>query len=277
MADRPKTRIALLLADVDGTVVTKDKVLTDRAIRAVAALEQAGVKFAITSGRPPRGMAMLIEPLKITTPIAGFNGGAMVNPDLSVVEEKTLPPDVARKAVKMIKDLGLDAWLYTAKDWFITAKAAPHVEREAWTVKFEAKVVDAFAESDLDQAVKIVGVSDDLKLVEKAEKAMQDALGDSVSAARSQPYYLDVTHPKANKGEVVETLSKTLGIPKDQIATIGDMPNDVKMFKKSGFSIAMGNASDEVKHEADAVTAGYDDEGFAKAIENFLLDAKKTS
>ena len=274
MADRPKTKIALLLADVDGTVVTKDKVLTDRAKKAVAALEQAGVKFAVTSGRPPRGMAMLIEPLKITTPIAGFNGGAMVNPDLSVVEEKTLPPDVARKAVKMIKDQGLDAWLYTAKDWFVTAKAAPHVDREAWTVKFDPKVVDAFADSDLDQAVKIVGVSDDLKLVEKAEKEMQDALGDSVSAARSQPYYLDVTHPKANKGEVVETLSKTLGIPKDQIATIGDMPNDVKMFKKSGFSIAMGNASDEVKHEADAVTAGYDDEGFAKAIENFLLDTK---
>ena len=277
MADRPKTRIALLLADVDGTVVTKDKVLTDRAKKAVAALEQAGVKFAITSGRPPRGMAMLIEPLHITTPIAGFNGGAMVNPDLSVVEEKTLSPDVARKAVKMIKDQRLDAWLYTAKDWLVTDKAAPHVEREAWTVKFEPKVVDAFADSDLDQAVKIVGVSDDLKLVEKAEKAVQDALGDSVSAARSQPYYLDVTHPQANKGDVVETLSKTLGIPKDQIATIGDMPNDVKMFKKSGFSIAMGNASDEVKREADAVTAGYDDEGFAKAIENFLLDTKNPS
>ena len=277
MADRPKTKIALLLADVDGTVVTKDKVLTDRAKKAVAALEQSGIKFAITSGRPPRGMAMLIEPLHITTPIAGFNGGAMVNPDLSVVEEKTLPPDVARKAVKMIKDQGLDAWLYTAKDWFITDKAAPHVDREAWTVKFDAKVVDAFAEGDLDKAVKIVGVSDDLKLVEKAEKAVQDALGDTVSAARSQPYYLDVTHPQANKGDVVETLSKTLGIPKDQIATIGDMPNDVKMFKKSGFSIAMGNASDEVKHEADAVTAGYDDEGFAKAIETFLLDTNKPS
>ncbi len=277
MADRPKTKIELLLADVDGTVVTKDKVLTDRAIKAVAALAQAGVKFAITSGRPPRGMAMLIAPLKITTPIAGFNGGAMVNPDLSVVEEKTLPPDVARSAVKMIKEQGLDAWLYTAKDWFVTDKAAPHVEREAWTVKFEPKVVDAFADADLDGAVKIVGVSDDVKLVESAEKAVQDALGDSVSAARSQAYYLDVTHPKANKGEVVETLSKTLGIPRDQIATIGDMPNDVKMFKKSGFSIAMGNASDEVKHEADAVTAGYDDEGFAKAIENFLLDVKKPS
>ncbi len=275
MADRPKGKISLLLADVDGTLVTKDKVLTERAIAAVAALEKAGIKFAVTSGRPPRGMAMLIEPLKISTPIAGFNGGAMVNPDLSVVDEKTLPPDVARHALSMIRDLGLDAWLYTAKDWFITDKAAPHVEREAWTVKFEPVVVDRFADRDLDKAVKIVGVSDDLKLVEESEKKLQGALGETVSAARSQPYYLDVTHPHANKGDVVETLSKTLGIPREQIATIGDMPNDVNMFKKGGYSIAMGNASDAVKSQASAVTDGYEDEGFAKAIENLLLDPSK--
>ena len=271
MSDRPQGKISLLLADVDGTVVTKDKVLTDRAIKAVAALEKAGIKFAVTSGRPPRGMAMLIEPLHITTMIAGFNGGAMVKPDLSVIEEKTLPPDVTREAIRIIKDHGLDAWLYTAKDWFITKKDAPHVDREAWTVKFDAKVVDSFSDENLDRATKVVGVSDDLKAVEKAEKDMQAALGTRASAARSQPYYLDVTHPQANKGDVVEALAKELKIPTSEIATIGDMPNDVNMFKRSGFSIAMGNASDEVKAQASAVTAGYDDEGFAKAIENFLL------
>ena len=121
--------------------------------------------------------------------------------------------------------------------------------------------------------MKIVGVSDDRPLVERCEKDVQDAFGDTVSAARSQPYYLDVTHPQANKGVVVETLSKMLAIPADEIATIGDMPNDVLMFRKSGFSIAMGNASDEVKQQASAVTDSYNDEGFAKAIENFLLGA----
>ena len=275
MADRPKGKISLLLADVDGTVVTKDKVLTERAIKAVADLEKAGIRFAVTSGRPPRGMAMLIEPLHITTMVAGFNGGAMVKPDLSVIEEKTLPPDVARKAIALIRDHNLDAWLYTAEDWFITTAGAPHVEREAWTVKFEPKVVASFADADLDRAVKVVGVSDDLAAVEKAEKDVQAALGDTVSAARSQPYYLDVTHPHANKGDVVEALSKALGIPTAEIATIGDMPNDVNMFKRSGFSIAMGNASDAVKAQASAVTAGFDDEGFAKAIEIYLLPDRK--
>ena len=274
MSERPKGKISLLLADVDGTVVTKDKVLTDRAVRAVAALRQAGIAFAVTSGRPPRGMAMLVEPLHITTMIAGFNGGAMVNPDLSVVEEKTLPPDVTREAMRVIADHGLDAWLYTAESWFVTAKDAPHVDREAWTVKFDPVVVKTFADADLDRATKVVGVSDDLALVEKAERDMQAALGDRASAARSQPYYLDVTHPHANKGDVVEALAKAMKIPASEIATIGDMPNDVNMFRRSGFSIAMGNASDAVKAEASAVTAGYDDEGFAKAIEDFLLPPK---
>ena len=272
MAEKPRGRISLLLADVDGTLVTKDKVLTERAVAAVAALERSGIRFAVTSGRPPRGMAMLIAPLHLTTVLAGFNGGAMVRPDLSVVEEKVLSPEVARKAIALIRDHGLDAWLYTAKDWFITKAGAPHVEREAWTVKFEPVVVADFDDADLDRAVKVVGVSDDLAAVEKAEKDVQAALGDGASAARSQPYYLDVTHPHANKGDVVDTLSKTLGIPTAEIATIGDMPNDVNMFKRSGFSIAMGNASDAVKAQASAVTAGFDDEGFAKAVETFLLD-----
>jgi hydroxymethylpyrimidine pyrophosphatase-like HAD family hydrolase len=124
----------------------------------------------------------------------------------------------------------------------------------------------------LADTVKIVGVSDDLDRVAACEKMAQEKLGQRASAARSQPYYLDVTHPQANKGAVVLTLSKLLNIPTEQIATIGDMPNDVLMFRKSGFSIAMGNASDEVKSQATAVTDSNQNEGFAKAVRKFILN-----
>jgi Cof subfamily protein (haloacid dehalogenase superfamily) len=272
MTDAPKN-IAVLLADVDGTLVTEQKVLTERAIKAVKALKDHGIAFAVTSGRPPRGMSMLIQPLGLETPIAGFNGGALVKPDGTVIEEKTLPPDVARDAIALIRKHKMDAWLYTAKDWFVHDRKAPHCDREAWTVKFEPIVAETFKDEDLDKAVKIVGVSDDHDLVAQCEKDAQQAFGDRVSAARSQPYYLDITHPHANKGDVVEVLSKSLNVPKERFATIGDMPNDVLMFKKSGFSIAMGNASDEVKSQASATTASYNDEGFAKAVEDYLLKA----
>jgi hypothetical protein len=265
--------IRLFLADVDGTLLTQEKVLTDAAKAAAHELHKAGIIFAITSGRPPAGMKMLIEPLALTGAIAGFNGGVFVHPDLSVIESHTLDPAVAKQTLKLILDQGLDAWVYTETEWLVRDPKAPHVDREAWTVKFDAKVVPSFTDEHLAHTAKIVGVSDDLDLVAKCESACQKALGDKASAARSQPYYLDVTHPQANKGSVVMTQSRLLGIPPEQIATIGDMPNDVLMFAKSGFSIAMGNASDEVKKQASAVTDSNENEGFAKAIRKFILPA----
>jgi Cof subfamily protein (haloacid dehalogenase superfamily) len=263
-------KISLVLADVDGTLVTEEKILTERARAAVKALHRAGILFAITSGRPPLGMGMLLDPLDIETPIAGFNGGLFVDRHLTILEQKTVPPDVARAAIDLMRARGLDTWVYSGNDWLITKAVAPHVAREAWTVKFQPKVVPDVGEH-LQQVAKIVGVSDDLDKVRQCEAEAQAAFGRHATATRSQPYYLDVTNKDANKGAVVDYLTKHLRVPEAEIATIGDQPNDVLMFKRSGLSIAMGNASDDVKAQATAVTASYNDEGFAKAMETFVL------
>jgi Cof subfamily protein (haloacid dehalogenase superfamily) len=213
---------------------------------------------------------MLIDPLKLTLPLAAFNGGVLIKPDLStVVDQKFLPAGVPEQVIEAIENHGLDIWVYTDTEWFVRDANAPHVAREQWTVKFPPTVVKTFA-GLLGRVAKIVGVSDDLERVARCEKDVQQAGGTHVSAARSQPYYLDVTHPQANKGEVVLSMSRLLNIPTAQIATIGDMPNDVLMFEKSGVSIAMGNASPEVQAAATYVTATNEDEGFAKAIERYI-------
>src|SRR5580692_8863743 len=155
----PTRKISRVLADFDGTLVTENKVLTERAQAAVRRLGEAGIRFAITSGRPPKGMEMLFDALQLDTPIAGFNGGLFVKRDLSIIEQKTLPPDVAAKAIELIRGHGLDAWVYRGNDWLITRADAPHVAREAWTVKFQPKVVGDF-EGMLADVAKIVGVSD---------------------------------------------------------------------------------------------------------------------
>lgn len=281
----PKSpKISLLLADVDGTLVTKEKILTDRARAAVQNLHDAGIRFAITSGRPPLGMKTIVEALKLTEPIAAFNGGLFVYPDFSTLEENVLPTAIVRAVIQTIAAHHLDVWIYRGKDWFVHERHGPHVDREEWTVKFSPTVVSSY-DALLDNVVKIVGVSDDLNAVAKCEIDVQQAFsphvhcqagassggGKQVSAARSQPYYLDVTHPRANKGAVVDRLSQLLGIPRQEIATIGDMPNDVPMFERSGLSIAMGNASAEVQQQAQYVTTSYEEEGFANAVEQFIL------
>lgn len=266
--------IALLLADVDGTLVTHDKLLTERAIAAVKAARQDGIQFALTSGRPPRGMKMLFDPLDIQTPIAGFNGGAVVDRALNPLLERTLPPEAAATIIAQLREHGLDVWVYTAQDWVVENKDAPHVQRESWTVKFEPVVVQDVA-SKLEGVVKIVGVTDDEGLMQKAEQQAQDGFGDNATVACSQPYYLDITHKDANKGGVVAYLMKTLHLEESQIATIGDQPNDVSMFRHSGISIAMGNAKDAVKQKATETTDDSEHEGFAKAVEHLLAQRRQ--
>ncbi|MEK4032055.1 Cof-type HAD-IIB family hydrolase [Methylocystis sp. IM3] len=268
---RPSRKISLVISDVDGSLLTPEKVLTDHAARAVRALDAAGIAFAIASSRPPRGLAMLVAPLALKTPIAGFNGGVYVRSDMSLIESHTLDPDVARRIVDLILGEGLDAWVYTPSEWLIRDPNAPHVARETSTVRFDAKVVPKFTDTHLAHAVKIVGVSDNRGRIAACEMKVQAELGESASATRSQPYYLDVTHRQANKGMVVTTLAKNLNIPAAQIAALGDTSNDVLMFRGSGFSIAMGNASAEVKSEASAVTDTNENDGFAKAMEKFIL------
>jgi Cof subfamily protein (haloacid dehalogenase superfamily) len=263
--------IKLLVADVDGTLVTGAKLLTDGTCRAVERLRAAGIELAITSGRPPRGMAMLVEPLKLTTPIAAFNGGMFVKSDLTtVLEGRTLPLEVAREVLDFLLHAGLDVWVYRGTDWFIRASEAPHVAREQWTVKFDPTVVQDLS-AVLERAVKIVGVSDDEALVQRTEAELRKRVAGHASAARSQPYYLDVTHPDANKGQVVRFDAQALGLRVDEIATIGDMPNDVLMFAVGGISIAMGNASPDVQRCARYVTTSNEEEGFAHAIDTFIL------
>jgi Cof subfamily protein (haloacid dehalogenase superfamily) len=262
--------IRLVLADVDGTLVTQDKVLTDRAIAAVAKLNDAGILFAVTSGRPPKGMVMLIDPLDLETPIAAFNGGLLVDRELKVLEQRVIPEHLVGDVIDLLSSHQLDVWIYRGADWYVRNADGPHVDREAWTVKFDPTVVENYDDLHTDVA-KIVGVSDDLDAVAAASSDAHDRFGNHVSAARSQPYYVDVTHPDANKGAVVKYLSSRYKVPSEQIATLGDMPNDVLMFAHSGLSIAMGNASAEVQRSARRVTTSNEEEGFAHAIERFVL------
>lgn len=262
--------IRLLLSDVDGTLVTNDKRLTPAAVAAARNLAAAGIGLALTSSRPPRGMRMLVEPLDLTTPMFGFNGGLVCAPNFAVLERHPIAPDLGPAVIDFLLGQGLDVWVYTEDGWCVRDAKGPHVAREAFILQFEAKVVAAFGPKLAARAFKIVGVSDDFDRVAAAEAKAAAALGDEVSATRSAPHFLDVTHPLANKGQVVGALARHLGLTAAQIATIGDMPNDVLMFRQGGYAIAMGNASDAVKAEADAVTASNEDDGFAEAVRRLL-------
>ncbi|WP_144294300.1 Cof-type HAD-IIB family hydrolase [Rhodoligotrophos appendicifer] len=263
-------RISLFVSDVDGTLVTPDKSLTPGAIAASAKLAAAGIAFTVVSSRPPRGFSMLVGPLNITHPFGAFNGGTIVAPDYTVIEQQTVPADAARAAIAAIRDHGADPWLFTGTEWIITDPQGEYVPLERRTVQFEPTIVPDLAPY-YGKAGKIVGASKDAATLAACESLLQRQLGGAASVRRSQTYYLDVTPPGTDKGVAVRALARTMNIPLHEVAVIGDMANDLPMFAVAGYKIAMGNGSDEVKAQADQVTLSNTEDGFAHAVDEFIL------
>jgi len=264
-------RFSLVISDVDGTLVTHDKRLTDRTIAAVRRLHERGIGFSICSSRPPFGLRMMIEPLQLRLPFGGYNAGGIVEPDLTVVEQKLIPPEAAKEAVGAFQAHGVDCWVFTGNAWRIVDPDGAHVEHETHTVQTAPTVVPAFTDADFAAVGKIVGPSDDHAKVAHLTELLQAALAGRANVARSQPYYCDVIPPGIDKGRLVELLGNRLAVPREEILVLGDMENDLEMFAKAGFAVAMGNASEAIKQVADATTLSNDEDGCAVAIERYVL------
>jgi Cof subfamily protein (haloacid dehalogenase superfamily) len=260
------TRIALVVSDVDGTLLTKDKILTDKTARAVRQLEDTGVAFTIVSSRPTIGMRFLVEPLRLTIPLGSFNGSSICDPQMNPIEQHLIPTSTVQKTLEVLKQFGVDIWLFTNDKWLTTNSNGEYNPFEKRTIKTDPVIVDDLSPY-LSAACKIVGSSSDAELLKRCEAAVQAAVGNQATAARSQSYYLDITPPGFNKGTFVKAMAARLGISTDAVATVGDMHNDVAMFRTSGMSIAMGNATDEIKQQATHATTSNADEGFAGAMD----------
>jgi Cof subfamily protein (haloacid dehalogenase superfamily) len=269
-------RIALVVSDVDGTLVTHDKLLTDRAKRAVQRLRDAGIGFTIVSSRPTAGMRFLIEPLGITLPVGSFNGSSIVDSQLKPIEQHLIPETAARHSLDLLDQFGIDIWLFTNDAWLTRNGDGEYVPHEKRAIRADPTIVGDFSRY-VSSACKIVGASSDAELLRRCQTAIQQAVGAQATALQSQSYYLDITPPGQDKGTFVEAMAKRLGISTDTVATIGDMQNDLAMFKKSGLSIAMGNATDDVKQQASHVTSSNEEEGFAAAVEFILKQTPPSS
>ena len=265
------TRIALVVSDVDGTLVTKDKTLTDRAKSAVRRLREANIGFTITSSRPAIGMRFLIEPLGITLPVGPFNGSSIVDPQMNPIETHLIPGPAAQRSLDILNQFGVDIWLFTEDKWLTRNGDGEYVPHEQRAIRADPTVVSDFAPF-AHAACKIVGASSDAARLQACEAAVKKAVGAEATAVRSQTYYLDVTPPGCDKGTFVQAMARRLGISTDAVATIGDMQNDLAMFAKSGLSVAMGNATDDIKQRATHVTTSNENEGFAGAIEIILKE-----
>ena len=262
--------IRLVVSDVDGTLVRKDKSLSPQTITAVQRLRAAGIPFTLISARPVSGMMPLVKPLGIDIPLAAVNGGIIFRPDGTVLSACHVDPAVVKGVFDIVGDAPVDRWVFADTRWYATSDTGTHVEHERLASAQTPVIRDDFT-GLYDRIDKLTIVSDDADLLAGLAKKTQAAFGKAATIGQSQTYYLDVTGITANKGDGVTALAKMLGIDLADVAVFGDMNNDVPMFERAGFSVVMGQAPDAVKAKADKVSSSNDADGVAHAIDAFIL------
>jgi Cof subfamily protein (haloacid dehalogenase superfamily) len=266
-ADKPSP-IALVISDIDGTLITSNHEVTEATKAAAAKLYERGIELSLASSRPPRSIVPLADALNLRGPFAAFNGALVVKRNGEVLARSVLSPETIA-GVKAIADhFGIGVWLYDELDWWAPWRDA-FVDREEHTSGFSPRI-EGYAERITRNANKLTVVGKPV-LVAQAEQRVLNEFGNQVSASKSKPRFLDVTSHGIHKGTVVVRLAELLNIRTERVAVIGDGPNDVEMFRQAGISIAMGQGVDEVKGAANYLTTSNDDEGWARGIEQYVL------
>src|SRR5664279_917522 len=156
--------VALVLSDIDGTLLDNEKNLTPGAPAAVERLYRAGIRFTLASARPPQMTRQLVRVLQIREPLACFNGALIENPDETVLRQTRIAPSNAQSVADQIIQSGFDLWVWTDTNWYVSNPNGPHVEHHESQMGSKATRLPSH---DLSQfhVLKLVGVSDDYEAV----------------------------------------------------------------------------------------------------------------
>ncbi|MDG6093623.1 HAD family hydrolase [Acetobacter sp. AN02] len=270
----PSDRVRLVVSDVDGTLLDPDKDIAASTRQAIRTLAEAGVPVCLVSSRPPAGMSSFLEVTGKDLPFGSLNGAVISDGRGKVLSSLTLPEDVVRMAVDMLAVHGVDQWFYTDSEWLVHDETSAYVPKESRGTGIRPKVISS-VDPWIDRIGKITGSGSDYPLLERIETEIGALLSGQAHVARSSPYYLDITPEGASKGHALKELARLFGITPDQVACLGDMPNDVPMMDVAGVAIAMGQASGEVASHAHFRTAPNDQDGWARAVTDYILPRVK--
>ncbi|MDI2112851.1 Cof-type HAD-IIB family hydrolase [Commensalibacter nepenthis] len=263
-------KIKLLVSDIDGTLVTNDKKITPEAFAAAEKLQKAGIHLCLVSSRPPQGIQMFFKELNILTPFAALNGGEIIGNDGTVVSSMAMNTQDAHEVYELLHSRDVKAWVFGGFDWVVFDMNDPYISHEKAVVGSDPELLKHINDYR-NRIVKIEGVSSNTALLDELAAHINEKYPNTVRALRSSDHYLDITHPKANKGSAAIELGKQYGIDISEIACIGDMDNDIPMLEIAGLSIAMGQSTANVHQHAHFQTKSNEENGWAYAVEHYIL------
>lgn len=265
----------LIALDMDGTTLRKDHSISEKTKYAIKKAKEKGVKVVLATGRPIKGIERYLDELDLVSSedyaitcngavVQNTSTGQVISKDTFLTKEEML--EVYEESVK----LGVNFHAFSVNRGCVTPKNSKYTEHEVKINGIDLTEMSLYELDNDDKIIKVMMV-DEPEVLDNAIEKLQKKFYDKYTVVKSAPFFLEFLNKKVNKGEGVRTLATTLGIRKEEIICMGDAENDLHMIQYAGLGVAMENAFDHVKKEADYITKSNEDDGVAHVIEKFVL------
>lgn len=271
-----QNQVKLIAIDMDGTLLNTQKEIPEENIKAIQEATAAGIKIVLCTGRPCSGIVPHFEKLGLSEEeFIIMNNGCSTyeTKNWTLLESESLSRSEMEELLQACEDFPGVALTFTGeKSYYVVGNEVPElVSYDAGTVFTEAKarsLEEIFEERQVIFQAMYMAESEPL---DAFQNAVQDILNQSYSTVRSQEYIFEVMPQGATKASGLKRLVEKLDINRDQIMALGDAANDLEMLQFVGQSVAMGNASDDIKSLSKYVTLTNDQAGVAYAIRTWAL------
>lgn len=267
--------IKLVAIDLDGTLLNDNKQLTEENIAAINAASKMGVNIVLCTGRPITGIQRYLAQLELQNEkeyAITYNGGLAQTINGEILIKHTLSFQDYLAAEAFSRQVGVHFHV-DGKNHIYTANKniSQYTVGESFLVEMGLRY-RSVEEMNPDLEMPKVMFIDDPKVLSKALDQIFNRFQDEFSVVQSEPYFIELMPKNVSKGNAVKELAERLHLSLDQVMAIGDQGNDLSMIKTAGIGVAMENGIDEVKKNAQFITANNNESGVAKAIRKFVIN-----
>lgn len=264
----------IIFLDLDGTLTNDEKKVTPKTKEALLKMQEQGHIVALASGRPTPGMVQLAEELELEKYggyILSFNGGKIINwKTKETIFENVMDRKYIPDLIKYARQNNLGLITYDDKHALVATRMDKYIALEALFInKIPAYMMDVVKYVDYNPNKCLFTANPEIS--EYHEKRIAEKFGDKLGIYRSSDYFIEVMPKGIDKAASIKVLIETLGIPRENTIACGDGYNDLSMIQYAGIGVAMENAVDVVKAEADDITASNNHDGIAQVIEKYIL------
>lgn len=264
--------VKLVAIDLDDTLLDSGLKIADNCLQAISEVQQRGILVTLATGRMYRSALPYARQIKVDVPLITYQGGLVKN-SLSeeIIYYRPLPPAPAVEVIQFFRDNGIHYHSYLHDQLMMEALSEEGLYYESLSGIKATMVDDLVAVVSSGDAMKIMAVTEDKKLLLAMERELKDRYGETLNITRSKPYFLEVMAREANKADALRVVAAHYQVSRTEVMAIGDSYNDLEMLEWAGVGVAMGNAWEAVKEAADFVTRSNDEDGVAEALRKYIL------